>query len=69
MNTFFARNIQYEGRLLRGLAALALGVAAVAIVPFSRRLSLLFLAAGLFTLFEAMQGWCVLRACEVRTRL
>jgi hypothetical protein len=25
--------------------------------------------AGLFVLFEALRGWCILRACGIKTRL
>jgi len=26
-------------------------------------------AAGAFVLFEALRGWCALRACGIKTRL
>jgi hypothetical protein len=30
-------------------------------------LAVIFLVAGLFTLYEAAQGWCALRACGIKT--
>jgi hypothetical protein len=44
-------------------------VTALLILPLSLPLSLLLLLSGLFVLFEAIRGWCVLRACGIRTRL
>jgi hypothetical protein len=69
MKTFFARNLETEGRVARGITAMSFGVAALVSLLFSRRLSLLLFAAVLFTLFEALLGWCVLRACGIRTKV
>jgi hypothetical protein len=66
---FLAPNLQTEGRSARKVTALVFLVAAVVSVSFSRRLSLLLLAAALFTFFEAMRGWCVLRACGIKTKV
>jgi hypothetical protein len=30
---------------------------------------LIFVVAGLFAIFEAVRGWCFLRACGIRTKL
>jgi hypothetical protein len=66
---FLAPNLQSEGRAARKVTALGFLVAAVVSVSFSRRLSLLLLVAALFTFFEAMRGWCVLRACGIKTKV
>jgi hypothetical protein len=69
MKKFLAPNLQSEGRSARKLTALVFLVAAVVSVSFSRRLSLLLFVSALFTFFEAMRGWCVLRACGIETKV
>jgi hypothetical protein len=65
------RNICGRGRLLRagtGLALLgAAGLLAARDVP--GWLVLAVAASGLFALFEAAAGWCVARACGIKTRI
>jgi hypothetical protein len=69
LKKFFSPNLQGEGRLARGATAMFLALAAFVCLPLSRRISLLFLAAAAFTVFEAMRGWCVLRACGIKTKV
>ena len=69
MTRFFSRNITNRGRLVRGIMAVILLVGAFFGLRFSIRLALALTAAGVFTLFEALRGWCVLRACGIKTRL
>ena len=69
LKKFLAPNLQSEGRSARKVTALVFAVTALVCFPFSRRLSLLLFAAALFTLFEAMRGWCVLRACGIKTKV
>jgi hypothetical protein len=65
---FFAPNIDRTGRILRaawGLLALAGGILAWrwhwwAGVPL--------LAVALLAFHEARRGWCILRACGIKTR-
>lgn len=65
----FQRNISKKGRVARALTALAIfGVAAVTF-RFSKLAGLLVAGAGLFVLLEALRGWCLLRACGIKTRL
>lgn len=35
---------------------------------FSGWLGLIFVALGVFASFEALRGWCAMRACGVKTR-
>jgi len=66
---FFSRNIDKKGRLVRGLVALALLVSAGFGFAVSVWLSVALLASGIFVAFEALRGWCALRACGIKTKL
>lgn len=68
MKPFFSRNIDNPGRLVRGLGALSLLVGAGFGFTVSVWLGLGLLAAGVFVGFEALRGWCVLRACGIKTK-
>jgi hypothetical protein len=65
----FARNIDKRGRIFRALVALMLFVGAWLALRVSIWLSILLAANGAFAVFEALRGWCALRACGVKTRL
>lgn len=69
MKIYLARNIETKGRVVRGLAALVLLLTAIGCFQLSIFLSLILLVSGLFVLFEALRGWCALRACGVKTKM
>jgi hypothetical protein len=69
MNKFFSRNISNRGRLVRGISGLVLIGTGLAISPPGRWICFALVASGGFVLFEAVRGWCLLRACGVRTRI
>ena len=69
MKRYFSRNIETKGRIVRGLAGLVLLVTAIVSFQFSVLPRLLLLVSGLFVLFEALRGWCALRACGIRTKI
>jgi hypothetical protein len=69
MRRFFAANIGPAGRLVRGLMGLTLLVGAVLSFQQSVWLAVLLAAAGVFGLFEALRGWCLMRACGIKTKL
>lgn len=69
MKNFFSPNISNRGRLVRGLVALALWVGAGFAFTVAAWLGVALLATGAFVLFEALRGWCALRACGIRTKL
>lgn len=69
MKRFFAPNIDRKGRLVRGLIGLALLAGAVFGFGYSIWLAMLLAGAGLFALIEAFRGWCLARACGIKTRL
>ena len=68
-------NINGRGRLARaitGILTLALGAAAWLLQwpdsAVTRTIIVVVcIGAGLFQLFEARRGWCVMRACGIRT--
>jgi hypothetical protein len=69
MKQFFARNIDGKGRLVRGLMGIALLAGAAFTFGESVWLALLFGVSGVFGLIEALHGWCLARACGIKTRL
>ena len=69
MKPFFSRNIDNKGRLIRGLGALALFVGAGFGFSGSVWLGIALMALGMFVAFEALRGWCALRACGIKTKL
>lgn len=69
MKPLFPRNISNTGRLVRGVGALVLFVAAGFGFFASVWLGAGLAVSGVFVLFEALRGWCALRACGIKTRL
>lgn len=69
MRPVFNRNIDTQGRVLRGLGAVALLGGAVFGFFLATWLGFVLLAASAFVAFEAARGWCALRACGIKTRL
>jgi hypothetical protein len=69
MAKFFAQNIDRKGRLARaawGLLLVAPGFGlGVAGRPW---LGGTLILMGGFSLFEAARGWCVMRACGIKTK-
>lgn len=63
---FFTPNISAPGRIARGLC----GVASIAVAWFYREhlaVGVALALSGGFMLFEAARGWCVARACGLKT--
>jgi len=69
MKRFFTPNIGFKGRVFRGLSAVAFFVAAWFAFRVSIWLSMLLVVCGVFGVFEALRGWCALRACGIKTKL
>jgi hypothetical protein len=69
MKRFFSPNLTNTGRVVRGVLALGLLVGAGFGFTVSAWLGAALLASALFVAFEAVRGWCALRACGVKTRL
>ncbi|MEJ0089483.1 MAG: YgaP-like transmembrane domain [Limisphaerales bacterium] len=69
MSRFFQPNIDSHGRLVRGGIAAALLIAGGLTACFILWLGLAFVGIGIFTLFEAVRGWCIARACGIKTKV
>ncbi len=69
MKHWLRPNISRGGRLLRALLAVLLLAGAWFVWPSSKTCAILLAALGVFVLFEALRGWCALRACGIKTRL
>ena len=69
MKPLFSRNISNTGRLVRALCALVLLIGAGFGFFASVWLGAGLAVSGVFVLFEALRGWCALRACGLKTRL
>jgi len=68
MSKFFARNIDNKGRLLRGIIGMLLLAGGLIAVFYIWWAGAILLASAAFTLFEALRGWCGLRACGIKTK-
>jgi hypothetical protein len=65
---FLLPNIDTKGRVIRALGALILGIAAPLTWPHSSVAAIALGASSAFMAFEAARGWCVARACGVKTK-
>ena len=69
MSNFFRPNIQRNGRIARGVTGTLCLIAGIVLVDFVLWLGLIFVVAGLFAIYEALRGWCVARACGIKTKI
>ena len=68
MSRFFKPNLNFRGRMARGVIGSLCLIAGIVLVDYRLWLGLIFVVAGLFAIFESLRGWCLVRACGVRTR-
>jgi len=66
---FFLTNIDRRGRLARAVLGAILVIVGVFLAWVAWWACFILLVAGGFTLFEAARGWCLLRACGIKTRV
>jgi len=69
MKPSFSPNLGKWGRVVRGLLAVGLLAGAWFAFDRSRWLAIVLVASGGFVMFEALRGWCALRACGIKTKL
>jgi len=67
MSRFFSRNLGYRGRMARGVIG-ALCLIAGIIVCDHTLWGLVLVVPGLFAIFESIRGWCLVRACGIKTK-
>ncbi|MEI8290993.1 MAG: YgaP-like transmembrane domain [Verrucomicrobiota bacterium] len=68
MSTFFQPNIKRQGRIARGVVGSLCLIAGIVLVDYKLWLGLVFVVAGLFAIYEALRGWCLARACGIKTK-
>lgn len=69
MRRFFARNLEFQGRLVRGVLGAILLITGIIMADFELWICIVLVVSGLFAIFEAVRGWCFARACGIRTKL
>ena len=69
MSQFFRPNIQRNGRIARGVIGSLCLVAGIIVAGDYSLWGLILVAAGLFAIFESMRGWCLARACGIKTKI
>ncbi len=65
---FLKPNIGVKGRVFRAIGATALCVGGILAIEPTPWLGLTLLVSSAFVLFEAVRGWCLLRACGIKTK-
>jgi hypothetical protein len=69
VSRFFRPNLDRHGRMARGvIGALCLIAGIIIAGDHILWLGLIFVAAGLFAIFESIRGWCLVRACGIKTK-
>lgn len=68
MSRFFKPNLDRHGRLARGVIGSLCLIAGIIVVDYVFWLGIVFVAAGLFAIFEAISKWCLMRACGIKTK-
>ncbi|MDR3459819.1 MAG: DUF2892 domain-containing protein [Verrucomicrobiae bacterium] len=69
MSNFFRPNIGKQGRIARGVIGTLCLVAGIVVAGDISLWGLILVVAGLFAIYEAISGWCVARACGVKTKI
>jgi hypothetical protein len=69
MVKFFARNIGWPGRLARAGCGAALIILGLLVWADCGWICFALVAMGGFAFYEAASGWCLMRACGIKTKL
>jgi hypothetical protein len=54
--------------MARGVIGTLCLIAGIVLVDYRLWLGLIFVVAGLFAIFESLRGWCLIRACGLKTK-
>lgn len=68
MSRFFRPNLDYRGRMARGVIGALCLVAGIIVAGDYSLWGLILVAAGLFAILETIFGWCIVRACGIKTK-
>ena len=68
MSRFFKPNLNFRGRMARGVIGTLCLVAGIVIAGDYSLWGLIFVVSGLFAIFESLRGWCLVRACGLKTK-
>jgi hypothetical protein len=68
MLKFLSPNLERTGRIVRAVLGSLCLVGGVAVGFWNLWAGLALIGSGAFMLFEALRGWCVMRACGIKTR-
>ena len=69
MSGFFRPNIRKQGRIARGVIGALCLVAGIIVSGDVSLWGLILVGAGIFAIYEAMSGWCLARACGIKTKI
>ncbi len=69
MTGFFRPNLKRTGRIARGVIGTLCLSAGIILVDYQFWFGIVLVAAGLFALYEALSGWCLARACGLKTKI
>jgi membrane-bound ClpP family serine protease len=69
VNRFFQPNLSHRGRMARGVIGALCLIAGIIVAGDYTLWGLILVVAGLFAIFESIRGWCLLRACGLKTKL
>jgi len=68
MSGFLTPNLESKGRVIRASLGLALILAGISLHEDGWWFCVFLVGCGGFTIYEAARGWCVLRACGIKTK-
>ncbi len=69
MGSFFSANIGVQGRIVRAILAVVLLVGGIILSFNVFWAGVVLVLVGAFVMFEAMRGWCLARACGIKTKV
>jgi len=69
MRKFFAPNIDRPGRIVRAAWGVAMLIGAVFASRYAWWASAILLAFAALAFYEATRGWCLVRACGIKTKI
>jgi hypothetical protein len=69
VSQFFQPNLKRQGRIARGVIGALCLVAGIIVAGDVSLWGLILVVAGLFAIYEALSGWCLARACGLKTKI